>query len=72
MRIPEGGREHVKETRNGVWLEVDCPDRDCVIGEGKLALHVLCARDEESEGLWTRLFCPEDQCFAEQATDVVS
>ena len=56
----------------GVWLEVACPDRDCVVGEGKIALQVICARDKESEGVWTRLFCPEESCFAEQATDIPS
>src|SRR3989339_1457625 len=70
--IPEQGKEHIKETRNGVWLEVNCPDRDCVIEEGKIALHVICARDKESESLWMRLFCPEDRCFANQPTNVVS
>lgn len=72
MGIPEESKEHIKETRNGVWLEVDCPDRDCVIEEGKIALHVICARDKESESLWMRLFCPEDRCLGKQATDVVS
>ena len=64
--------EESRKTTDGVWLEVACPDRDCVIGEGKIALHVICARDKESEGVWMKLFCPEDRCFADQVSDVVS
>lgn len=72
MGLPEESVEYMRKARSGIWLEVDCPDRDCVIEEGKIALHVMCARDKASEGLWMRLFCPENQCFAEQSTDVVS
>lgn len=64
--------EESRQTSAGVWLEVACPDRDCVIGEGRIALHVICARDKESEGVWMKLFCPEDRCFPKSATNVVS
>lgn len=70
MRIPE---EEVRKTQGeGVWLEIACPDRGCVIGEGKLALEVTCAREKETEGVWMKLFCPEDRCFAQQASDIPS
>lgn len=72
MELPEDSVEYMRSARSGVWLEVDCPDRDCVIEEGKIALHVRCARDKASESLWMRLFCPEDRCFGKQPTDVVS
>jgi len=72
MNIPEESKGHIADAGNGVWLEVNCPDRDCVLGEGRIALHVVCARDKDSESLWMRLFCPEDRCFADRATDVVS
>jgi hypothetical protein len=67
-RMPE---ENMPRTAGeGVWLEIPCPDRSCVLGEGKIALEVTCARDDE--GVWMKLFCPEDRCFAEQASDIPS
>jgi hypothetical protein len=69
-RLPEESTSG--RTAEGVWLEIACPDRSCVISEGRIALEVTCARDQESEGAWMKLFCPENQCFPEQATDVVS
>jgi hypothetical protein len=70
--IPEESKEHIPAGKEGVWLEVACPDRDCVVGDGKIALQVICARDDASEGVWMKLFCPEDSCFAEEATDIPS
>jgi hypothetical protein len=70
LRIPE---QNIHKTPGeGVWLEIACPDRSCVISEGKIALEVTCARDKESEGVWMKLFCPEERCFAEEATDIPS
>lgn len=72
MAIPEESRKEMPQVGDGVWLEVPCPERDCVISEGKIALHVICAREKESEGLWMKLFCPEERCFAENASDLIS
>jgi hypothetical protein len=73
MNLHESKLELAKEVgAKGVWLEVDCPDQVCVLGEGKIALHVMGAPDKETESLWMRLFCPEDRCFARQPSHVPS
>jgi hypothetical protein len=73
MKLPEEKMELARQAdAKGVWLEVDCPDRVCVLGEGKIALHVMGAPDKETESLWLKLFCPENRCMAMSASDVPS
>ena len=48
-----------------------CPKEACFKGKGKLArIDALAAEREEREGLWMRVFCPENSCLATGGTDL--
>ncbi len=47
----------------GVWLEVPCPDGDCMEGKGKITLEAVGAKGREDKGVWLNIFCPEDRCL---------
>jgi hypothetical protein len=53
--------------REGLWLEINCPDGSCLDAEGRITLPV---QESEGEGIFLNLFCPEGSCEILQGTDL--
>ena len=68
--LPPDERKKAEAGDEGMWLEVQCPEEKCLIGDHKVTIEVRGVKAKEAEGLWHRLFCPEDRCLAESATDI--
>jgi hypothetical protein len=56
--------------REGVWLEVPCPDGSCRKKKGKIVLEAVSAGHEEDHGVWLNMFCPEDSCLWKGGTEL--
>ncbi len=58
--------------RQGVWLEINCPDRSCISDDGKITIPAAgsTAGARKDKGVWLNLFCPEDSCELQQNTDL--
>ena len=63
-------RRSTEADEKGVWLEVECPEGKCLIGENKMTITVRGVVPREDEGLWHKLFCPEDRCIAQSPSDL--
>lgn len=61
-------RRNIEAADEGVWLEVKCPDKECLIGQ-RMMIPVR-GVEHGDQGLWHELFCPEDRCVAESPTDL--
>lgn len=53
----------------GLWLEMDCPDRSCLDSKGHLTLPAHESQGK-GKGIFLNLFCPEDTCEIVQSTDL--
>jgi hypothetical protein len=53
--------------KEGLWLEITCPDRSCLDAEGRLTLPT---HESEGKGIFLNLFCPEGSCEIVESTDV--
>lgn len=51
----------------GLWIEINCPDRSCLDAEGKITLPT---QESEGKGIFLKLFCPEGSCEIVESTDV--
>ena len=56
--------------REGVWLEVPCPNGSCMKKEGKVILEAVSAGHKEERGIWLNVFCPEDSCLWKGGTEL--
>lgn len=65
---PEKTRSGAAAGREGLWLEITCPNRSCLDAEGNLTLPV--ASSSSKKGVFLNLFCPEDACAIVQSTDL--
>ena len=66
-QLPEEKRAAVAAAgRQGLWIEVPCPDNACSVDGDKITLPAGGVVGSEAKGLWLSLFCPEDQCVLEQ------
>jgi hypothetical protein len=54
----------------GLWIEINCPDRSCLDEQGQLTLPAT-EQAHETEGVFLNLFCPEGRCQVTQSTDIV-
>jgi len=69
--LPEEKRKAaVASGREGVWIEVPCPDGSCMKKDGKLVLEAAPAGDNEGKGVWLNIFCPEDSCLWKGGTEL--
>jgi hypothetical protein len=69
--LPEEKKGAVKLAgKDGLWLEVDCPEGSCSIDGSKITIPAGGVTSEETKGIWLNLFCPNDQCELEQSTDL--
>ena len=69
--IPAEKRAAVEsETREGIWLEINCPDASCVGDDGRITIPAVGAGTSAEEGTWLNLFCPKGSCEISQMTDL--
>ena len=68
--LPAEKRKEVEESGDsGIWLEVNTEQAD--ITERKNQLCVRIGDDEDQDqGLWMNIFCPEDRCFKHSGVDL--
>ncbi|MFO7686657.1 MAG: hypothetical protein R6V60_11240 [Desulfobacterales bacterium] len=67
---PEKRKEAEKSGRQGVWLEINCPEEACIGDDGKITISAAGTGTGKKKGLWLNLFCPEDSCEIRQNTDL--
>jgi hypothetical protein len=67
--LPEEKRTSVKG-KQGIWVEVDCPEGACSVEKDKITLPVGGISDKDTKGVWLRLFCPGNQCSIDESTDL--
>ena len=53
--------------KNGLWIEIPCPDRSCLDANGKLTIP---SGQAQGKGTWLNVFCPENICEIVQSTDL--
>ena len=63
----EAAKSDIKE---GIWLEIYCPDASCVANDGRITIPAVGAESAKEKGLWLNLFCPEGSCELNQTTDL--
>jgi hypothetical protein len=69
--LPEDKRKAAKDSgRDGVWLEVPCPNGACMKKEGKVVLEAVTGGHKEEKGIWLNVFCPEDSCLWRGGTEL--
>ena len=54
--------------KDGIWLEINCPDASCVGDDGRITIPAVAAESTENKGFWLNLFCPEGSCELIQST----
>lgn len=65
--LPEREREFVRESRkDGVWVELSCPDELCSAEEKGVKLPVFCEQPKHEHSLWLDIFCPGEQCNVDE------
>ena len=58
------------EGKEGVWIDMVCPDKSCVTAEGDISVPAVGKASETTRGTWLNLFCPEGSCEVNEPTDV--
>ena len=58
------------EKKEGIWLEIYCPDASCVGDDGRITIPAGGTESAEKRGIWLNLFCPEGSCELNQMTDL--
>jgi hypothetical protein len=53
--------------KDGLWLEIACPDRSCLDADGRITLPT---QESEGKGFFLNVFCPEGSCEIVESTDV--
>jgi hypothetical protein len=56
--------------QKGLWLELDCPDEECIDDKGNITIPAKGATPADKRGLLLNLFCPEDSCEIVQSSDL--
>lgn len=64
---PEKVRLAEASGKDGLWLEIDCPDGSCLSADGRLTLPT---EKTAGKGVFLNLFCPEGACEIVESTDV--
>lgn len=58
------------DKKEGIWLEIYCPDDSCVGDDGRISIPAVGAESDDKKGIWLNLFCPEGSCELNQMTDL--
>ena len=56
--------------KQGLWLEIACPDESCIDESGNINIPAKGIEPSGKEGFFLNLFCPEDSCEIIQSTDL--
>ncbi len=56
--------------KDGVWIDMVCPDKSCVAADGNISVPALGKESETKRGTWLNLFCPEGSCEIDEPTDI--
>ena len=64
--MPESRKEYAS-AKQGLWLEIQCPDASCIDSEGRITLP---PGKSGEEGFFLDLFCPGGSCEVVQSTDL--
>ena len=71
MDLPIEKKEAAEATgRQGLWLEVFCPDDQCLREEERIKLPVERTAPGAEKGFWLNMFCPEDRCEVEEGSQL--
>ena len=54
--------------KEGVWLEIHCPDASCIHDDGRITIQAVGTESAEEKGIWLNHFCPEGGCEIEEVT----
>ncbi len=68
--LPPEKLESSEEGREGVWIEIDCPDKQCIDSDGNITIPAKGKLPPEKRGVFLNLFCPENSCEVLQSTDL--
>ena len=58
------------DQREGVWLEVFCPDASCVSDDGRITIPAVGTASAENKEMWLNIFCPEGSCELNRMSDL--
>jgi len=58
------------DNKEGLWLEIHCPDASCLEDDGRITIPAKGAESEKKKGIWLNLFCPEDSCEFKEMSDL--
>jgi hypothetical protein len=61
--VGSGGRE-------GLWLEIVCPDESCIDQDGNICIPATSPDTSKEKGIFLNLFCPDNSCEVVQSTDL--
>jgi hypothetical protein len=67
---PDKRQAAAESGQQGVWLEINCPDKSCINVDGKITISAVGTEAKAKGGVWLNLFCPEDSCELRQSTDL--
>jgi hypothetical protein len=56
--------------RDGLWLEIVCPDESCIDSDGNISIPAEGVDTSQEKGVFLKLFCPGDSCEVVQPTDL--
>ena len=65
---PDKRQAAAESGQQGVWLEINCPDKSCINADGKITISAVGTEAKAKGGVWLNLFCPEDSCELRQST----
>jgi len=66
---PDKRQAAAKPGQQGVWLEINCPDKSCISADGKITVSAAGTEANAKDGIWLNLFCPEGSCELRESTD---
>ena len=58
------------DKKEGIWLEIYCPDASCVTDDGRITIPAVVTESGKKKGIWLNLFCPEGSCEIKEMSDL--
>jgi len=56
--------------KNGLWLEMVCPDESCIDDDGNITIPAEGVDTSREKGIFLNLFCPDNSCEIVESTDL--
>ena len=67
--LSDNEKAFAKECQDrGVWLEIFCPDDNCLLEEERMKLPIFCEDSAKKRDLWLEILCPDNNCEISGAT----